>query len=153
MPEAVPPEARDLLPQHLRVVGGALPELVASLVANASNATVPEETQKSIDHIMNVLLDPPDKTSINGNTTPIGSLVRVLGTPERTLRRRLNTIGQAVFAGSRCMAASVIAKVLLLAGQGRLCVEAVLTDILYDETPLVVRAQSERKPGGVFDKR
>ena len=68
-----------------------------------------------------------------------------LGIAPQTIKRKVLLAGAAIFYGARCLAASMLSKVVMLEKTGRLKVEGVFTFLSYDETPMQVRSRNSDK--------
>ena len=76
-----------------------------------------------------------------------------LGIPPQTINRKVLLAGAAIFYGARCLAASMLSKVVMLEKTGRLKVEGVFTFLSYDETPMQVRSRNPDKMRKLSDTK
>ena len=123
----------DSLSLVLRPVGGPLQSLVAKVVHNFAPGT---DVGEDLTKIVDLYLGPMRAHNLGMSTFAMSS---VLAIPPRDLQRRLLVGAEAVFVGSRALAASIISKLHVLQVNKKIRIEAVLTNILYDETPMIVR--------------
>ena len=103
----------DALTQVLRPVGDDAMQLIARLMRSHQDHEIPSQVQDEVAKIVNHFLriDPGSSAS---NSISMYALSRDLGIPSRTLGRKVCTLAQAIYCGSRCLASSLLSKYLLL---------------------------------------
>ena len=135
---AVPPSSVDGVSCLIRPVGPPDAQLVARIVAKyASGFELAERIRTTVDSYLGFL---PGDTWLG--TTSINRAAEQLGVDRAVLRRRLITMGSAVFAGSRALAGSILSTMYRLQEQKKIVIEGVFTNVLYDETPLSIRVNT-----------
>ena len=132
----------DSLSLILRPLGGPMPELVGRVMECWSGLSCNTDIGVSVLKVVNAYLGADG--DISSKKRPIASMsldaaARSVDADPRTFRRQVLSMAEAVFAGSRALASSVLSKLLLLHKQRRICISGVFTSIAYDETPLIVR--------------
>ena len=105
----------------------------------APDTDVGERVRKVIDFYLGS--GPEQPTGVSTYRT-----AAILGLHHRSLKRRHICTAEAMFAGSRALPASVLSKLRMFQViQKELRIEAVITNLLYDETLLIVRHRDKDK--------
>ena len=131
--------ASDSLSLILRPLGGAMPEMVGRVMECWSGLSCNTDIGVSVLKVVNAYLgaDADKKRPISSMSLARAAVVMDCGRVH--FRRQILTMAEAVFAGSRALATSVLSKLLMLHKLRRICISGVFTSIAYDETPLIVR--------------